>query len=83
MIAIPQGGGFKVRSSLGSLGLMPVVHSVFSNKDLPLTSGRQLSNSNSLFGDMSLLDSPKQQRGFLIPGVVSPGVIFHLNYIYI
>lgn len=62
------------------------MHGVFSNKDLPLspyfsclleaTEGK----SNRLFLGMSLLGSPEQQREFFMCGIVSPSVVFHLNY---
>ena len=41
MKASSQGGGFRVRSSLGPLGSVSKMHGVFSNRDLPTTSGRQ------------------------------------------
>ena len=41
MKASPQDGSFRVRPSSGPLGLISEVHGIFSNRDLPVTSGRQ------------------------------------------
>lgn len=37
MEGIPQGGGFLIKSSLGSLGPVSEEHGVFSSGDLPST----------------------------------------------